>query len=389
VKKQAIILLLFIPFFNNVQLATATTYSFPEYYFYIDAPTTISYPEMKFSIISGGLPSNISCWQREIEGLNINVTLEWYDRPFAANERVENHYAIHVGETFAITTPVKIACQETYADGNLAAGGTVTNWVTYISEESGSFLDLNIIDQSGRLRNSTVYIQHRVNNSMPWTPIKTFNGSGLNILLPNGLYQVLAKDIDSSIAGEIIFELNSDISVNVELELVGFSSFKLLNSRGILEIEMLINNYVGVLTNVSIFGELYFEGKLFQVTNYVRLSEFSKTEDFMLTIGFPVFEWKTGNYTVIGHIYAGEVSIAEREARFSYETPPPSDEDRTWIIYALIIAIIGISIPTIIFIKQRYQDELEVDERVLERCNSCNTENMAPFVYCSDCGAKQ
>lgn len=300
-------------------------FSYVNYWFFVNEPTTINNSEMYFQLNNDNdFDITVNCTFEQIEGIDLSVNLLWNIANISVGESLKNYYSIKINSSLATTVIIHINIFQKPVDSSeqkLAIAGAVTNRVTYYTEEQGHLLRLNIFDQSDRYREAMVTIKHSYNKSAPFTIIKEFNGTDFYGLLPSGNYQIQAYDLDTGIYGEANFKLINDTDINVNLALVGFNMFRLLTTNR-LGINTSINNFVGELEEVEIFGELLFNGEVISQTEKIRYSKFPKITNFYASMWFDPIKMETGEYIVRGVIYANELFIADKSMSFTYTKLP-------------------------------------------------------------------
>lgn len=322
-KRNSIILLVFLfslftPFTQITQVS-GITFTYTPYWFYIDQQGVIDYEDMSFTVQNKlSEPVEIVCTFKEIEGVNIDVIFDWTRINIPAKETVINHYKINVIGEYSTIFNLEINLEERLegsSDSQLIGAGTIINKVAFYSDSKGSLLDLKIANQADTPREASVLILYSHNDSMPYSPIKEFNGSSFYGVLPYGDYMVKAYDIDSNIYAEEKFVLNTtEHNVTVNLALVGFGKFK-LSLVGVIGIEATIFNHVGEIEEVEIYGELYLKdnNQLVETSKSWTISPLPKTTNQELTLWFEYNSWiPKEKYVVRGVIVAGGVPIAYR-----------------------------------------------------------------------------
>lgn len=310
---------LFTPFFTIIPVQ-AIGVGYSEYWFFISETGIIDFPEMAFSVHNTqDEPVAILCSYETIEGVDINITFDWQRIDLAVNEKAYNHYSINISSKFSATFYMRIYVSQKpagSADSQLAAGGIVVNRITYYSETDGALLDLQIMDQSDAPHEAVVDLEYQVNSSMPFTPIKHFNGTSFYGILPKGRYHLRASDLDSDVFAETTFDLYNETKLTAVLRLVGFNQFspmEIVERKGYsnLGVNCSVNNFVGLLENLEIYAELYFEGEKISTTEPFTISELDRTPAFRFSIWFSPLKWQRGVYQIKGLIESGNQLIAE------------------------------------------------------------------------------
>lgn len=371
--------------------STGLAFSFVEYRFYIDKPTIISYPEMKFSFVNSGSDSiQVNCSYNYVSGLNITVNLTWTSITISPDSRIENNYAINVKDTFNTTALIQITCMQKslgQKDNPVASGGVIINWVTYYSENDGSLLNLQIVDQSNKLRNSSVSIFYKKDNTVGWSPIKQFNDSRFDGYLPNGKYQIIAIDLQSGIVGEIQFDLTENLQTKVVLELIGFNQFLPLISNKRLGLNFTINNYLETIYEVKIYAILTdSQNQFVSETQMEERTELEKATGLEFVTWFNLFDWKNDNYTITGYIFSQNVNIAKKSTEIRpdeelYKTKTEKNNVQNIdlfrvVLIALIFIFSSIYVGTII---KRKKNQI--------LCTNCSRPNLGNASFCSSCGS--
>lgn len=321
---------LFVHF--NVTSVTAIETSYQQFRFYVSEPVILDYEDMEFKVRNTGYePVRVNCTFKPIEGINVSVSMEWETAILLAGETKYDRYVIHVNETYASSFIISISVAgyslDNNTDGSRVIGGvTVVNEITYFSGDRGHRLDLSLRDQSGRPRISEVIMYHRLGEAMQWTPIKVFNGSHIDVYLPEGYYQVLARDNLTGITADTIFYLDDDAVKVLLLELVGIRLDQPVFAGSSMGVNATINNYVETLFDVEIYAELYLDEELLAVTNKDRRAVFDKSIGYEITLWFAPREWVTGNYTVKGNLYSMGEHIAYYPFRFELTVKDEQEE---------------------------------------------------------------
>lgn len=347
---------IFFPSFMLITPVSAIGITANSYYFFIDEPTTIDFEELIFYVKNTeSEPIEVRCGYDVIEGINVSVELDWTSIVLEPQKSISNHFIIHVGESFNITFPVQISVVgyslNNETGNKLVGAAIVTNFISYYSEQTGYFLDLRIIDQSGRPRIADIKLEHKFNTSYPYTPIKRVNSSTLSGYFPKGYYSILARDLETGRTGAEQFYLGNDSIIDVEIQLVGFGYFEPMgDSRNHLGINATINNYVSTLYEIEIFAELFLDGVKIDETNKDYWQEFPQVSDHRIKLWFSFDEWKAADYEIFGYIYSMGEKIAEK-----FKIVPIRDVVKVGndIPIALVIAatfICGIAV-TIVFLK--------------------------------------
>lgn len=309
---------LFFPFFVLITPVSAIGITANSYYFFIDEPTTIDFEELIFYVKNTeNEPIEVKCGYDVIEGINVSVELDWTSIIIEPQKSIANHFIIHVGESFNITFPVQISVVgyslNNETGNKLIGAAIVTNFINYYSEESGYYMDLRIVDQSGRPRIADIKLEHKFNTSYPYTPIKRINASTLTGYFPKGWYSILARDSETGRTGAKQFYLGNDSIIDVEIQLVGFSYFEPIgDSRNHLGINATINNFVSMLYEVEIFAELFLNGEKLDETNKDYWQEFPQVSNHRIKLWFSFDEWMEADYEIFAYIYSMGEKIAEK-----------------------------------------------------------------------------
>ncbi len=306
-----------LPKTSSVQ---AVSFSYADYWFYVDSPQTITFDEMFFTINNNeDYPVLINCSYEQLEGVNISIKLSWSYIELEPYSSVKNHYAIVVGESFNTTYDLKVYCRvraSNISSGNpLLTGAIILNRLSYFSESQGYRLDINAIDQGKRPRESTILLYYRTNGSYAFTPIDEFFGNRLTGYFPKGHYFVIATDNETGIIGEEQFYLNNQTIVDVYLDLIVFSQFTPI-SHGVnqLAINTTVDCYIESVFDVSIYAELYFKGEKIDTTNSkdVIIPKLSKGMNYPFLLKFDYDSWRVGEYEVFGYIYSFSQKLVEK-----------------------------------------------------------------------------
>jgi len=262
----------------------------------------------------------VVCTFKEIEGVNIDVIFDWTRMNITSGATAINRYKINVTGDYSTIFNLEITLKEKpvgTGDNQLLGAGTIINKVAFYSDSEGSLLDLRIADQADTPREASVLILYSHNDSMPFTPIKEFNGSSFYGVLPYGDYLVKAHDLESSIYAEERFILNeTEHEITVNLALIGFGMFK-LNFVGAVGINATIFNHVGEVEETKIYVELYNKdtGELIETSEAWYISPLPKTTTQRLSFWFAYADWiPNTKYIVRGVIEAGGIHIAYRSS---------------------------------------------------------------------------
>lgn len=343
-RKNSTLILIGLVFCSLISLSpiskvNAIEFNATSFHFFIDSPTNISYPDMIFSVKNNqDKPIMVNCTYETFEGINLSVSFFWDSCILQPDEQIQNKYAIFFSSVFNSTFIVRIYLRTLTIgqSGNQAStGGIIANKVTFFSENTGSFLDLKVSDQSGEPRIANISIRYRPTLNDVFTPVKYLIDSWYQGYLPNGFYRVSAFDLEvSNIYAESDFELTADSLVDLELELVGFRHFKYVTSQTkdytFLGINGTVVNNLDVIHDVRIYGELYFEGELISNTSVNYESHLYKSNHsnlYSFTMWFDPFTWKIGSYEIKGFIYSYEDLIAHKELGFSKDIIQDIQED--------------------------------------------------------------
>ena len=310
--------LLFFPFFMLITPVSAIGITANSYHFFIDEPAVIDFEEMIFYVKNTeSEPIEVKCGYDRIEGINFSVELDWTSIILEPQKSISNHFIISVGESLNVTFPVQISVVgyslNNDSGNKLVGAGIVTNFISYYSEQTGYFMDLRIMDQSGKPRIADIKLEHKFNASYPYTPIKRVNTSTLSGYFPKGWYSILARDLETGRTGAEQFYLDNDSVISVEIQLVGFSYFEPIgDSRNHLGINATINNFVSILYEVEIFAELFLDGVKIDETNKDYWQEFPQVSDHRIKLWFSFDEWREADYEVFAYIYSMDLKIAEK-----------------------------------------------------------------------------
>lgn len=353
-KKSTIICLvilfsLFTPILSIIPVK-GITFTYTQYWFYIDQPGVIDYKDMQFTVKNNQPnPREIVCTYQKVEGIDIDVIFDWTRINLTVGETAINKYKINVTGELSVIFNLKIFLHEKplgSSDSQLLSGGIMINKVVFYSSTAGSLLTLKITDQAERPREAEVTIKYSLNDSMPYTPIKEFNGSQFYGVLPYGDYRVYAYDIgEPTIYAEQDFVLNdTEHNMTVKLDLVGFGIFKLI-PRGTVGVETTIFNHVGELESVKIYAELYYDDthELLEATNPIKISPLPKSVNQKITMWFQYLDWTPNRkYIVRGVIEAGELPIAYRWSE-KFDIIPTEEENKPLITIEGIIGVVFIT----------------------------------------------
>jgi len=330
------------------------------YWYFVDEPTTIDFPDMKFTVINDlDVDVQVNVSFMTVEGVDLEVFFEWDSVILGVEESKTNHYAIKINSSLAVTVNVQMLIkQKPLISGEqiVSTGGIVVNRVTFYTQEEGALLDLHIVDQSGWPRNATIDIQYRMNQSLSWSPIKNMVGLGYTGYLPKGFYFIRARDFENpNIYAEKTFEMTNDTTVSLALQLVGFKIFQVLFTKVQFEdqniticgLNVTINNHVGTLEEVKIYAEMYENKTLIQSTLPSEYSEFPKTENFQVSLWFAPINWQNAtNYVVRGIIQSRDLIIATKEKDFwYYKDEVPTSEQQFPLIELLgTLGLFGVAV---------------------------------------------
>lgn len=331
---------------------SAITFTYTPFWFYINQQGVIDYEDMSFTVQNKlSEPVEIVCNFKEIEGVNIDVIFDWTRINVSAKETVINHYKINVTGDYSTIFNLEINLEEKPRgsnDNKLIGAGTIVNKVAFYSTAEGSLLDLKIADQANTPRESSVLILYSYNDSMPFSPIKEFNGTSFYGVLPYGEYMVKAYDIESNIYAEEKFTLNTtEHNVMVNLALVGFGMFKLL-SRGVIGVNATIFNHVAEVEEAKIYAELYIKttGELIETSEAWYISPLPKMTNQKLSFWFEYTNWiPNTKYVVRGVIEAGGLPIAYRLSDdfdiSTKEESPPLIQLETVLLFLGVFGTVG------------------------------------------------
>lgn len=328
-----------------------------QYWFFIQEPSTIDFPEMFFSVNNDeSYAIQVNCTFERIEGINVSVKFQWQSITLEAKAKQSNHYSIHVYDSFNVTFPVRIFCKAKPLDNSsgqkVIPGVIVLNQITYYSDKTGYYLDLQVLDQSGLSRQASVTMNHKYNESVGYTPMKQINTSRIQGYFPQGWYQIIAVDLETSIVAERQFQLNNDSTIILELKLVGFSQFDIItDNKNHVGVNTTINNFVEMLYDVEIYAELYLEGELLSVSDSKDkiLPLFPQTKNYGIKTWFEFEDWEVAEYVVIGKIYSANQFIASKFKIMPINEVPPKNQLDPILLIA-VGSLIGIS-GTILFME--------------------------------------
>lgn len=346
-----VIISLFSSFFTLTSVA-GISFTYTQYWFYIDRPQLVEYTDMSFTVKNNHASSReIVCTYQQIAGIDVEVIFDWNRMNISAGEAVVNNYKLNVTGEFSAIFNLEIFLREKptgASDSQLATGGIINNKVAFYSDQEGSLLTLRITDQADHLRDARVKITYSVNNSMPFTPIKEFNGSSFYGVLPYGNYRVHAYDLKAqNVYAEKSFILNeSTKTLNVPLALVGFGMFRLVFIDAV-GINSTIFNHVGEIAAVQVYGELMIEStrEVVETTVPWEFSPLQETKGQLFTFWFNYQGWiYDTNYIVKGIIKTGEQLVAFKFSE-KFSIPPPENKP---LNIPLEFIILGLSAITII-----------------------------------------
>jgi len=322
-------------------------FSYRDFWFFVDEPTTIDYPTMQFTVYNPST-ENITaiCRFEEIEGIDLQVFFEWNETIILPFQTQQNHYAIYINSTLAVTHTVRIALYSKIQTTNgsaLAPAGVITNKISYYTEESGALLTLSILDQSSRPRNSTVFINYKGDESTAWTPIKFLNQSHYyQGFLPLGQYQIQAYDQETGIYGETIFLFNESQAIEVYLQLVNIKIGKVISYHRYnllyIHFNLTISNYVEAFDFVEIQAILYNleNEKLASVVN-PQLS-LPQIMDFKIATEFSALKLQAGRYRIQAQIVTtNQIILAVTSQDFTYTPPADPITDLRMLLIFLVI----------------------------------------------------
>ncbi len=379
-KRSTIILLVFFLFLSPLTLfihptpARAFGFSYTRYWFFIEDTGIIDYPEMDFTIINvQDYPIEVVCNYQRIEGISIDLYLEWKIAYLSVGESLTNRYWLNVTGRFTVTFILEIYIQQrpSKIEGSqLTTGGIVVNKVSFYSESGGSLLDLRIVDQSDTPREATVLLRYSMNDTMPYTPIKQFNGSRFYGVLPRGDYEVYATDIETRIFGRASFSLTENNQLEkVIITLIGFKRFK-LELVGVLGLNTTIDNHVGELENVAIYASLYdVADRSTPITRSVILNytSFPSTINKEVTIWFNKIDFDIEKqYIVQGFITVSGVLAARRWSE-KFNINQPKEDPLPFITFERVLLIILISGIVIYVGVKEYQKRKQKNEVLEEK----------------------
>jgi len=321
-KKQTIILLVFLfsllHLSPNMKLTPASGIQFTSthYWFYVSETGIIDYPEMTFTIKNDqAFPIELHCTHEEFEGIDIDVNFAWKNITLEPYESVMNHYSFDIVGNLSATVDMRIIVYQRPADDSgaqLAAGAIIPNRIVYYSEEEGAFLSLRIMDQAATFREANVLIKYQVNNSMPLTPFKAFNGTQFHGVVPKGTYQIQAWDTETSIYGVKTVDITeNNTEIDLVLQLIGFDRFlpQVVDTLGL---NTTIFNHVGLIDEVEIFAELYLGDEKIAQTNSFISNPYPQVRKHELVLWFPEKDLIYNKRVIIrGVIIADGVLVAE------------------------------------------------------------------------------
>jgi hypothetical protein len=337
----------------SISPVSAFSISYPEFYFFITEPTIIDYEELFFSVANTQDESLlIQCGYDKILGINVSVEFTWDSTILEAGKSVSNRYKIIVNEALSTTFPVEISCiaysLNNETGNKLVAGAVVVNRIEYYSETEGYFLNLNIIDQSGKPLLADIRMYHKINTSYPYSPIGRYNDSNIQGYFPRGWYLIQAEHIETGIDGSEQFFLGNDSNFDVELALVGFRYFEPIDDgKNHLGINATINNYVDMLYEVEIFATLYKDGKQLDETNKDYWQEFPRVVDHKIKFWFSYEDWEIGEYEIVGYIYSSGEEIASKFKIMNLSDVPIKTTIPDYLIISLGI-VVGVGLTIII-----------------------------------------
>jgi hypothetical protein len=328
-----------------------------QYWFFIQEPSTIDFPEMFFSVMNDeSFSIQVNCTYERIEGINVSVGFQWESIILEANAKRSNRYSISVYDSFNVTFPVRIFCTAKPLDNSsgqkVIPGVIVLNQITYYSDKTGYHLALQVMDQSSLPREATIIMNHKYNDSVGYTPIKKVNASNIQGYFPQGWYQVIAIDLETSIVAETQFYFDNDTIIFLELQLVGFSQFELISdNKNHVGVNATINNFVEMLYDVEIYAELYLDGELLSVSDSKDkiLPLFPEITDYGIKTWFNFEDWEITEYVVIGKIYSANQFIASKFKILPINEVPPENQLNPILLIA-VGSFIGIA-GTIIFME--------------------------------------
>lgn len=337
----------------SISNVSAFSISYPEFYFFITEPTIIDYEELVFTVANTQDESLlIQCGYDKILGINVSVEFTWTSVVLEAGKSISNRYKIFVNEALSTTFSLEISCNgyslNNETGNKLVGGAVVINRIEYYSETEGYFLNLNIIDQSGKPLLADIRMYHKTNASYPYSPIGSYNDSNIQGYFPKGWYLIQAEHLETGIDGSEQFFLGNDSDFDIELALVGFRYFEPIDDgKNHLGINATINNYVDVLYEIEIFAKLYRDGKQLDETNKDYWQEFPKVIDHRIKLWFGYEDWKIGEYEIVAYIYSSGEEIASKYKIMNLSDVPIETEIPDFIIVSfgifLGIMVTGIS----------------------------------------------
>ncbi len=348
-------------FFPHPIPISAFQFGGQEFWFFLDQPGVIQYPDMFLTMRNNGKePIILNCSLDPIQGINLTVHFEWTRTLLNPGESKINHYWFEVHDNFNRTLLVYLLIQQEPIEGQgqkITGAGAIINYITFFSPHEGHYLDLNIVDQSGYPRFAHVQLYHKHNTTLAWTPIRNVNTTRITGIFPAGIYYVYARDLETGRVGELKFGLTTDLQIDVGLLLVGFGLFQYIppdpENRSI-GIRCTVNNFVGTLHETYIFAELHREGKLVATTNKDYRQQFEKTAGLELSFAFKPMSLEKGNYTIIGKIESVERIIAESRIEFELlQDYTLNREDHTLELFLVGTSVIFGSLYLITTIQKR------------------------------------
>jgi len=358
--------------FSQITPVTGFGISYEEFHFFVSEPKTLAFEEMKFTVVnheSEAMIVNVS--YDPIQGVNVSVDLGWKSIILEPGSSAINRYKIRVYEQFNITFLVEISAigflQDRSAGQKIIGGGIVTNYVTYFSNETAHFMDLNIVDQANRPRNADVMVYHKSNDSPVFTPMKKFNSSRIAGYFPVGWYRIFARDLEySHIFVEEQFYLDNSSKIFLTLKMVGFIRFEpISDDKNHLGINLTITNLIDELYEVEIFAELFLNGKKLDTTfskgNLIPVLH--KVTNHPMKIWFNYQDWEYARYEVIGYIYSLNQLIATKRKYVQLDIS--QDDDVISAIppelFLLVGAFVGISGYVLVdkWLKKRSEKKIE------------------------------
>jgi hypothetical protein len=309
---------------------TGIGFSYRDFWFYIHEPTTLDFPSMLFTVHNPSVePVTVVCRQEAIAGLNISITFEWEEYQLAPKEMKTNHYAITINSTLAVTHTLKIVLFTRTTTGNqssLAGAGVIHNKITYYTEETGALLTINVLDQSFRPRNSTIYINYKGDASTAWTPLRVINNSFYTGFFPTGEYQLQAYDSETGIYAEKIFTLTNESTVELILQLVAIKIGPLHSyhhlERLYIRFNLTISNYVEAFEYVEIRAAIYnLQAEVLDSVINPQLS-LPKITNFKLLTEFKGLQLRAGKYRILAQIVTTNNLILAETYQDVHYTPP-------------------------------------------------------------------